>query len=92
MTREQTIRTIRKILKNAGIKKAYLFGSFARNRKRYRDIDIAIDYPRGFSLLDLSHLENVLEEKTNKKIDLGTIKSINPLLKEHIEKDLVAIL
>ncbi|TAL24250.1 MAG: hypothetical protein EPN94_07690 [Nitrospirae bacterium] len=69
-----------------------LFGSFARNEKRYHDIDIAIKPPIDFSLLDLAHLENTLEDKTKKRIDLGTIDSINPLVREYVKKDLIALL
>jgi len=81
MNRENLVRTIKEILQSSGIKKAYLLGSFARNEKKYHDIDIAIKPPKDFSLLDLAHLENVLEDKTNKKFDLGTIDSIHPLVK-----------
>lgn len=58
----------------------------------YHDIDIAIKPPRDFSLLDLAHLENVLEDKTKKKIDLGTIDSIHPLVKKYAKKDFIALL
>jgi predicted nucleotidyltransferase len=92
MNRENLINTIKEILQSSGIKKAYLFGSFARNEKRYHDIDIAIKTPNDFSLLDLAHLENILEDKTKKKIDLGTIDSIHPLVRKYVKKDLIALL
>jgi len=92
MNREKIVETIIDILKSSGIKKAYLFGSFARNEKKYHDIDIAIKPPKDFSLLDLAHLENILEDRTNKKVDLGTIDSINPLVKKYAKKDLIPLL
>ncbi|OGP64104.1 MAG: hypothetical protein A3K22_02310 [Deltaproteobacteria bacterium RBG_16_42_7] len=92
MNREKLVSTIKEILQSAGVKKAYLFGSFARDEKKYHDIDIAIKPPKEFSLLDLAHLENVLEGKTKKKIDLGTIDSIHPLVKQYARKDFVALL
>ena len=92
MNRERLISTIKEILQNSGIKKAYLFGSFARNEKKYHDIDIAIKTPNDFSLLDLAHLENILEDKTKKKIDLGTIDRIHPLVRKYVKKDLIALL
>jgi len=92
MDREDLLRTIKKILQNAGVKRAYLFGSFARDEKKYHDIDIAIKPPRDFSLLDLAHLENVLEGKTKKRIDLGTIDSIHPRVKKYARKDFIALL
>lgn len=92
MNRGRIVKIIKKTLQENGIKKAYLFGSFARKDKTYHDIDIAIKSPKGFSLLDLARLENALEAKTKKKIDLGTIESIHPLVKEHIKRDLAALL
>ncbi|MCL5977065.1 MAG: nucleotidyltransferase domain-containing protein [Nitrospirae bacterium] len=92
MSREKIVEIIKEILKSSGVKKAYLFGSFARNEKKYHDIDIAIKPPKDFSLLDLAHLENVIEDKTKKKIDLGTIDSINPIVKKYVKKDLIALL
>jgi len=92
MNRESLISTIKEILQSSGIKKAYLFGSFARNEKKYHDIDIAIKPPSDFSLLDLAHLENILEDKTKKRIDLGIIDSINPLVRKYVKKDLIALL
>ena len=92
MNRESLISTIREVLQSSGIKKAYLFGSFARNEKKYHDIDIAIKTPNDFSLLDLAHLENILEDKTKKKVDLGTIDNIHPLVRKYVKKDLIALL
>ena len=92
MNRKSLISTIKEILQSSGIKKAYLFGSFARNEKKYHDIDIAIKTPNDFSLLDLAHLENILEDKTKKKIDLGTIDSIHPLVRKYVKKDLIVLL
>ncbi len=92
MRKDQIISVIKEILRSSGIKEAYLFGSFARNERGYHDIDIAIKSPKGFSLLDLAHLENVLEDRTKKKIDVGTIDSIHPLVKKHVKKDLVVLL
>ena len=41
MKREQIIKTIKGVLNEHGIRKAYLFGSFARKEK-FHDIDITI--------------------------------------------------
>ncbi|MDP3110628.1 MAG: nucleotidyltransferase domain-containing protein [Thermodesulfovibrionales bacterium] len=92
MKREQLIRTIKEVLSGYGIREAYLFGSFAR-KERYRDIDIAIEPPKGkFSLLDLVGVEQELEDETGKNVDVVMLRSIKPRLKPYIEKDLTAIL
>ena len=76
-----------------GIPHAYLFGSFARRERTYRDIDIAIDTPDGkFSLLDLVGIEQELEDSTGKKVDVVIYRSLKPRLKENIKNDLVPVI
>ena len=50
------------------------------------DIDIVIEFNdrNNKSLLDLIELKNILEEKTDFKIDLITHDSVNPVLKDYI--------
>lgn len=92
MKRGRMLDIIREILRKNGIRKAYLFGSFARKEKHYHDIDIAIKTPKGFSLLDLAHVENALEEKTKKRIDLGTMESMHPVIKKRAARELVTLI
>jgi predicted nucleotidyltransferase len=92
MRREKIIASIREVLKEKGITKAYLCGSFARKERRYRDIDVLIEPPERFSLLDLVHVEGVLEAKVNKKFDLLTFGGLSPYIKPYIEKDMVRII
>jgi len=73
------------------IKKVYLFGSFTKKRKNYGDIDIAIEAPPGFTLLDLSRVANVLEKEIGISVDLITLKGLNPKLKKIIKKEMVAL-
>ena len=82
------------ILKKHKIRKAGIFGSYARGEeKKNSDIDILIDVGgRKFSLLDLVSLEMELEKKMGKKIDLLTYAGINSHLKEYILKDEVKII
>jgi predicted nucleotidyltransferase len=92
MQRNDIIAAIKMTLQQSGVKEAYLFGSFARNEEKYNDIDIAIKPPKGTSLLDLAHMENVLEKKTGQKIDLGVESSIHPLIRKHFEAERVQLL
>lgn len=83
-----------KVLKSHNIKKAGVFGSYATGEsKKSSDIDILIKPgSKNFSLLDLIGIEQELEDKLNKDVDLLTYKSIHPLLKKHILKEEVKIL
>jgi len=91
MKREEIIKEIHRVLKENGIRKAYLFGSFARKEEDYNDIDVAIDLPKKFSLLDMVGVQLELEERIGKKIDLVSYKDIKPALRNYIDKDLAVI-
>jgi len=59
-----------KILKDNGVKKAGIFGSYAKGeQKKNSDIGILIDLPKGMSLFDVVGVELKLEDALNKKID-----------------------
>ncbi len=90
MDKEQIIRLIKKTLRVYNIKDARLFGSFAKGGK-FNDIDIIIEPPKGFSLLDLSALANKLEDLTGFKIDIVTPRGLSPHVKEYIEKSSVSL-
>jgi predicted nucleotidyltransferase len=81
-----------KILKKRGVKKASIFGSFARgDQNKNSDIDILIEPPKGMGLGFVS-LGLELKEKLGRKVDLLTYKSIHPYLKEQILSHEVKIL
>ena len=78
------IPKIIKILKQNKIKKAGIFGSYARGeQKKNSDIDILIEPPKniGFGFVGIQFQ---LEQGLKRKIDLITYKSINHLLKKTI--------
>ncbi len=84
-------KPIIEILKKHGVKKAGIFGSYARGEeKKNSDIDILVEID--CSLLGLISLEMELEKILRKKIDLLTYAGINPHLKEYILKDEVRII
>lgn len=82
------------ILKSHDVKKAAVFGSFARGEQNKKsDIDILIKFRKNNkSLLDLVGLKLDLEEKLSKKVDLLTYDSLHPLLRSIILKEQEAIL
>mgnify|MGYP001582753011 CR=1 FL=1 len=82
------------ILKRNGVVKAGIFGSYARREAKKRsDIDMLIKVKgRKFSLFDLVGLQQELEGRLGKKVDLLTYKGLSPYLKDYILKDEVKIL
>ena len=79
------------ILKKNNIKKAGIFGSYARGeQKKNSDIDILVEPAKNMGL-SFFGMNLELEEKLGKKIHLVTYKYIHPRLKEQILKDEVRI-
>ena len=80
-------------LKKSDVKKASLFGSFARGESNKKsDVDLLIEFKGKKSLLDLVRLKMKLEELLGKKVDILTYKSINPLIKKRILNEQKVIL
>ena len=81
-----------KILKQNNIKKAGIFGSYARGeQKKNSDIDILIKKIKNMGF-EFVGLQIELSEKLNKKVDLISYKGLHPLLKERILNQEVKII
>ena len=81
------------ILKKYGVKRAAVFGSFARGDFRAdSDIDLIVELEEGRSLLDLAGLKIEIEERLGKRVDILTFNSINPFLKEQIFREKIELL
>lgn len=82
-----------RILKDSGVKKAGIFGSYAKGeQKKNSDIDILIELPKGMSLFDVVNVELKMEDALNKKIDLLTYGAIHKLLKDRILNEEIRII
>lgn len=69
-----------------------VFGSYARGENdQNSDLDILIDFEQPLDLLEIIGLEQELTEKLGIKVDLITLRSLNPQLKEYVEKDLIPL-
>lgn len=87
-----TIATIKKkiipVLKKEGVKKAGIFGSYARGEAGKRsDVDILVELKKGGTLFDLIGLKFELEKTLKKKVDVLTYGGIYYGLKDIILKE-----
>jgi len=75
MSIQEIKKKINPILKKNGVKRAAIFGSYARGEEKKRsDVDILIEYKNDDkSLLDLVGLEMELKKKLRKKGRLVTL-------------------
>ena len=86
-------KKIVKILKEKGIKRAGIFGSYARGEyNKKSDIDILIETPSNFSLLDFVGLKLELEKMLKRKVDLVDYRVIKERLRERILKEEVIVI
>lgn len=77
-------RKIVPILKKYNVKRAGIFGSYARGeQKRNSDVDIIIEPPKGIGF-GFAGIEMELEKKLGRKVDMVTYKYLSPYLKNKI--------
>ncbi len=80
-------------LKRNDVIRAGVYGSFARGeQKKDSDIDILVQFKGRKTLFDLVKTERELGQKLNRKVDLLTYNSINPLLKQKILKEEIKLI
>ena len=94
MTLEQnTITQLQNFFRGQPVKKAYLFGSFARNEADEKnDVDILVELdhsqPIGLKLVRM-HLD--IQEMLQRKVDLVSIKALSKFIQPYVEQDKVLI-
>lgn len=76
------------IFQRYGVKKAALFGSYARGDMRVdSDLDILVELDDRVSLLDYVGMKLALEAVVGRKVDLVEYATVKPLLRERILKE-----
>ena len=76
VTRKHRVRNVR------------VFGSFARNEQRKTsDVDLLVQFPPRFTLIDWSGLKIDLEAAIGRKVDIVSERSIKPALRTYILAD-----
>lgn len=91
---QRLIETIVPILKEHGVKHASIFGSFAKGKEKpHSDLDLFVELPQTFSLLDHVALERKLGEAIHRKVDIvSTRTKLHPIIKNRILSQKLPIL
>ena len=80
------------VLKKYGVKRASLFGSYARGTADEKsDVDILIEPPEGMGIA-IVHLKRDLEDSLHKKVDLVSYNGISKYLKKYILANQIELL
>ncbi len=94
MTKEYILEFLREnkelLKENYNVTKIGLFGSYSRDEAQENsDIDLLVEMPSSFDTY--YDFKEFLEEKLNKKIDLGYEKSLRPFIKKSIIEDIIYV-
>lgn len=85
-------KQINPVLEEHEVKRASVFGSFARGEdKEGSDIDLLVEFKGVKSLFDMAGLKADLEEELGRKVDVLTYKAVHPYIKESVNKDALEI-
>jgi len=89
LTREKILKTVKQNadnLKEHGVKRLGIFGSFAMSKQSYRsDIDVLVEFDRGSKTFDnYMELKFYLENLFHRKVDLVIKDALKPRIKNRI--------
>lgn len=89
---KKALGEIIKSMNDNKVKKAYLFGSFARgDETKSSDIDIRIVEDEGLSLIDLSYINFELKNKLNREVDIVATGGLDTRFLERIKSEEICI-
>lgn len=90
---DKIIEKIVPILKEWKVKRAGIFGSYARgDNKLGSDVDILVEIDQKISLSELMNLKILMEKSINKNIDIVEYSCLHPLMEKEILKEEVKVL
>jgi predicted nucleotidyltransferase len=95
VTRAQVIKQVKEYFRNQNkVKKAWLFGSFAREDHDIdSDVDILVHVPgkKSFSLFDIAEIKYQLEKLIPFKVDVVMQSAVNPEVLKRITPEMILI-
>jgi predicted nucleotidyltransferase len=81
------------VLKRYLIKRAAIFGSFAKGKANSEsDVDLLIGPEKGFTIFNLLKLEEEITALTNRKVDLVEYNALKPSIREEVLLSAISIL
>jgi predicted nucleotidyltransferase len=90
---EQYQELILPVLKRYFIKRAAIFGSFAKgNSTANSDIDLLIEPENNFTLFKMLQLEQEISQLINRKVDLVEYSALKPSIKNDVLRSAITIL
>ena len=80
------------LTKHFGVQSLSLFGSVARNdATSSSDVDLLVEFNRPVGYFGLFALQDYLEKLLGCPVDLGTLDSLKPYMRERVLGDLIRV-
>jgi len=90
---EQYQQLILPVLKRYLIKRAAIFGSFAKgNENSNSDIDLLIEPEKDFTIFKMLKLEDEISELIKRRVDLVEYSALKPSIKKEVLASAISIL
>ncbi len=92
MEKQQLYQNLKRHLLKNNIKRAAVFGSFARNEETDKsDIDVLIE-AGDLTMFDILRLEDELRDICRREIDLVEYKAVKPSIRKYVFSDIVELI
>lgn len=96
MKREDVLRILgeqrERLRTEFGVKSLALFGSVARDEATpTSDVDFLVEFNRPTGYFGLARLELFLEEILGSRVDVGTVGSLRPAMRERLRQEAVLV-
>lgn len=96
-TPEEIRRTLRdhqaELVAHFGVRSLALFGSVARGEATFEsDVDLLVEFDRPIGLFELFALQDELELILGRPVDVGTVASLKPRVRERVLEEAVSVL
>lgn len=84
---------IEPVMRRRGVVRAGVFGSVARGEdKPDSDVDFLVEFEKGRTLLDLSGLRLDLIDVLGREVDVATVASLHPRLRDRVPAEVVPLM
>ncbi len=96
MKRDQVLQVLRthhaELQDRFGVKSLILFGSMARDEAGPdSDVDILVEYARPTGFFGLVRLQIFLQELLGCEVDVGTLGSLRPAVRQRVQKEAIRV-
>jgi predicted nucleotidyltransferase len=97
ITREEIRQTLREhqpvLTTRFGVRSLALFGSVARDEATAEsDVDLLVEFDRPVGLFELFALQDELELILGRPVDLGTVQSLKPWVRDRVLEEALDVL